>query len=349
MADHFIIRIDQKSLKWLLQQKISTPFQQFWLSKFMGFNYDIQYKSGKENLVTNALSRVPSAKIMCMSISLIQTYLFELIKDSYKLDAQLLIIIEKLRQNQHDYPFKLHNDLLIRHNKIVLGPDDNLEAKIIQWHHNTLEAGHSGRDLTLKRVNNLFYWKMMTNTVIKFVRSCVTCQASKYDTTVSPGLLQPSPMPEEVWLDISMDFMPGLPKSNGKDVILVVVDRLNKYAHFVALAHPYSAVTVAQAYLENIFKLYGWPQTIVSDRDAAFLSQFWRSLLTLHGNDVLFSSAYHPETDGQTEIVNRCLETYLRCMCCDNPHEWSSWLPLAEWWYNTHFHSATQLTPYEIV
>lgn len=130
---------------------------------------------------------------------------------------------------------------------------------------------------------------------------------------------------------------------------MVVVDRLSKYAHFIALAHPFSAIQVAQAYLDNVFKLHGWPKSIVSDRDAVFFSKFWKGLFSLHGIEFLLSSSYHPETDGQTEVVNRCLECYLRCMCGNQPKDWCLWLPLAEWWYNTHYHSSTQLTPYNIV
>lgn len=189
----------------------------------------------------------------------------------------------------------------------------------------------------------------MSKEIRQFVRTCTVCQASKYDPSASPGLLQPLPIPEEVWLDISMDFITGLPKSMSKDVIFVVVDRLSKYAHFIPLAHPFTAVDVAQAYLDHVFKLHGWPRSIVSDRDSVFLSQFWRGLFSLHGTEFLLSSAYHPQTDGQTEVVNRCLETYLRCMCGEHPKKWCQWLPLAEWWYNTHFHSSTQVTPYEVV
>ena len=85
------------------------------------------------------------------------------------------------------------------------------------------------------------------------------------------------------------------------------------------------------------------------DRDPIFLSSFWQSLFSVLGTELLLSSAYHPQTDGQSEVLNRCLEQYLRCMCLDSPNEWSKWLPLAEFWYNTTFHSATQLTPYEVL
>lgn len=163
--------------------------------------------------------------------------------------------------------------------------DQSLKDMIMQWHHSSPEGGHGGRDQTSKRIKALFYWPGMTNEIRFFVRNCTICQAAKYDTSANPGLLQPLPVPEEVWVDISMDFITGLPKSNGKEVIFVVVDRLSKYAHFVPLSHPFSAVQVAQAYLDNIFKLHGWPRSIVSDRDSIFLSQFWKSLFTLHGTD----------------------------------------------------------------
>lgn len=111
--------------------------------------------------------------------------------------------------------------------------------------------------MTIKRVKSLFYWKGLTKAVREFVRQCPVCQASKYDTAASPGLLQPLPIPQAVWIDISMDFITRLPKSGGFEVIFVVVDRLSKYSHFMALAHPFTALQVAQSYLDNVFKLHG--------------------------------------------------------------------------------------------
>ena len=146
-----------------------------------------------------------------------------------------------------------------------------------------------------------------------------------------------------------MDFVEGLPNSRGKDTIMVVVDRLSKYAHFLTLSHPFSAVTVAQLYFDNIFKLHGTPKTIVSDRDKVFTSQFWQELFRLQHTALHISTAYHPQSDGQTEVVNRGLEGYLRCMTGERPHDWSLWIPLAEWWYNSNWHSAIGVTPYEVV
>lgn len=189
----------------------------------------------------------------------------------------------------------------------------------------------------------------MTTDIQAFIRRCEVCQRCKYDNSAYPGIIQPLPIPEMIWTDISMDFIDGLPRSSGKTVILVVVDRLSKAAHCISLSHPYTAASVAQAFIDNVFKLHGFPRSIVSDRDAVFLSDFWKELFSLQGVALNYSSAYHPQSDGQSEVVDKCLETYLRCMCSDEPHLWSKWLHLAEFWYNTNFHTAIQMTPFDAV
>lgn len=348
-GQHFIIRTDQNSLKWLLQQKISTPFQQFWLSKLMGFNYEIQYKKGSENLAAEALSRVSGSEILCMAISVLDSNLHSLIQASYSLDINIQQLLGKLQSGLEVRHYTLVDSLIRKKGKILVGPDESLKISIMQWLHASSQGGHLGRDATLKRVKALFYWRGMSTMVSNFVRHCVVCQANKHETVASPGLLQPLPIPHEVWVDISMDFISGLPRSQGKEVIMVVVDRLSKYAHFITLSHPYSAIDVAQAYLDVVFRLHGWPRSIVSDRDPVFLNKFWQALFTIQGTDLLLSSAYNPQTDGQTEVVNKCIETFLRCMCSECRRDWSLWISLAEWWYNTNFHKSIQATPYEIV
>ena len=146
-----------------------------------------------------------------------------------------------------------------------------------------------------------------------------------------------------------MDFIESLPLSQGKTALLVVVDRLSKYAHFLPIAHPFTASQVAQLFLDNVYKLHGLPKSIVSDRDKVFMSLFWQSLFKMLQVQLKTSSAYHPQSDGQTEIVNKCLETYLRCMTSESPKDWLKWISLAEYWYNTNFHSAINTTPYEAV
>jgi len=203
--------------------------------------------------------------------------------------------------------------------------------------------------VTAKTVRSLFYWRGQQKHIRQHIRECSVCQRNKHENMASPGLLQPLPIPYAPFINISMDFVEGLPKSEGKDVILVVVDRFDKYAHCLALSHPYSAPMVAKMFMDNIYKLHGLPATITSDRDPVFLSRFWKEMFNIHGVDLHYSTAYHPQTDGQTEVVNKCIEHYLRCMTGDHPHQWAKRLSLAEWWYNTNYHSATKMTPYEVL
>lgn len=182
-----------------------------------------------------------------------------------------------------------------------------------------------------------------------YVHNFSVWQKNKNDISAKLGLLQMLPVPNGVWESISLDFIEGLPPSSGKHCILVVIDRFSKNAHLNALSHPYTALEVAQAFLDHVFKLQGFPKDIISDRDPTFLSEVWRELFRVQGVDLRHSTAHHPQTDRQTEATNKTLETYLRCMIADTPHSWSKWLPLAEWWYNTTYHSAIKCTPYDVI
>jgi hypothetical protein len=129
----------------------------------------------------------------------------------------------------------------------------------------------------------------------------------------------------------------------------VVIDKFSKYGHFIPLSHPYTAQTVAQLYVDNVYKLHGLPKVIISDKDKVFTSAFWQNLFKLTDTTLNMSSSYHPQTDGQTERLNQCMETYLRCMTQAAPQKWSKWISLAEFWYNTTFHSALGKSPFEVL
>jgi len=143
-----------------------------------------------------------------------------------------------------------------------------------------------------------------------------------------------------------MDFVEGLPPSNSYNTILVVVDCFTKFAHFIAIKHPFTAAHIARVILDIIVTLHGLPTSIVTDRDRIFVSAFWKELFKLYNINLQFSTAYHPQTDGQTERVNQCLEMYLRCAFYGSPKKWHSWLSLAQLWYNSSFHSSLKCSPF---
>jgi hypothetical protein len=148
---------------------------------------------------------------------------------------------------------------------------------------------------------------------------------------------------------VSLDFVEGLPKSSQFNCILVAVDKFSKFSHFIPLRHPFTSLSVAKLYLDNVYKLHGMPASLISDRDRIFTSTLWKELFGLAGVTLHTSSSYHPQMDGQTERVNQCMETFLRCFVNACPSKWSAWLSLAEFWYNTSMHSALGRSPFEVL
>jgi hypothetical protein len=233
--------------------------------------------------------------------------------------------------------------------RLYLSKQSNIKSTVLSELHATPTTGHSGFTKTYDRVKCSFFWDGMKQDIHNFIAKCEVCQRNKGETVKSTGTLQPLSIPPAIWKDISMGFITGLPKSGNKLVIMVVVDLLSKYSHFCALQHPFTASTVAQLFIDQVFKLHSMPHSIVYDRDPTFTSNFWQELFKLHGTQLHLNTNYHPQTDGQMEVVNNCLETYLRCFASEKQHQWAQWLPLAEWWYNTSYHTTTRMTPFEVV
>lgn len=347
----FTIKTDQEAIKHLLSQKITTLMQQKWLTKLLGYDYNIVYKKGKENVVADPLSRryegADHFQGESRAISIVIPQWQQEVKASWANDLAVQEILTKIAL----YPssvteFSLQDGDLRRQGKLVVRVDGELRTQIAKNLHGTSEGGHSGIQATIKRVKNIFWWPTLHQDIAKFVRSCEICQRCKGEHVPYPGLLQPIPILEQAWDIITMDFIESLPKSGGKDTILVVIDKYTKYCHLIALQHPFSASQVAQILLDNVFKLYGPPKILITDRDKIFTTAFWTELFKKLGSSSHLTSAYHPQSDGQSERLNQCVEMYLRCLTHQKPHQWHCWLPMAEWWYNTSHHSAINMTPY---
>ena len=135
----------------------------------------------------------------------------------------------------------------------------------------------------------------MKTDIENYIKQCQVCQHTKHSHQHPSGLLQPLPIPEGVWTALSMDFIEGLPKSEGYSIILVVVDRFTKFAHFIPVKHPYTALQIAQLFMDNIVKLHGLPKAFVTNKDIVSVSQFWKQLFKLYKVQLQFSTAYHPK------------------------------------------------------
>lgn len=192
----------------------------------------------------------------------------------------------------------------------------------MQYFHSSLLGGHAGSLRAFMRLASQFFWKGMHSEIHKFVQECIVCQQAKNLTTPPSGLLQSLPIPKQIWEEIAMDFICGLPNSKGFSVIMVVVDQLSKYDHFMLLNRDFSSITVAEVFIHSVLKLHRLPRSIVCDRDKVFTSHFWQHLFSKMGTSIQMSTAYHSQSDGQTEALNKCLETYLRCFTSVHHGNW---------------------------
>jgi hypothetical protein len=209
-------------------------------------------------------------------------------------------------------------------------------------------AGHKGTEKTLHHLRTDFHVPRARALVRDFVRACTVCQRNKSEHLNPAGLLQPLEVPSSIWSDIILDFIKGFLRVNGKTVILTVVDRFSKYAHFVPLGHSYFATTVAKAFFDNIVRLHGLPTSMVSDCDPVYTGHFRRELFKLSGTQLNFS-AFHPQSDGQSEATDRIITMYLRCLSSDIPRQWLQWLPWVEYCYNTTYQSSLRTLPFRVV
>ena len=188
--------------------------------------------------------------------------------------------------------------LFHKHRLVIPSQAAHLKSQIMQEFHASPIGGHSGFLRTYVRIASQFCWHGMKLDIKRFMQECLICQQAKTSHLHLAGLLNPLPIPHQVWEEVAMDFITHLPSSFGYSVIMVVIDRLSKYAHFAPLKANYTSQQVAEQFFHTVVKLHGLPQSIVSDRDKVFSSSFWNHLFKLQGTTLKMSSSYHPRTDG---------------------------------------------------
>jgi transposase InsO family protein len=220
-----------------------------------------------------------------------------------------------------------------------------LRETVLKAEHDSKVAGHWGTGKTVEIVGRNFHWPNMDDQIRQYVHQCDSCQRNKPSRHRRNGLLHPLELPNSLWSSISMDFITDLPESENCTTIWVVVDRFTKMAHFIPLKEK-TATYVARQFVTHIWKAHGLPDNILSDRDTAFTSKFWKEVTAFLGIQQRMSTAFHSQTDGQTERINQVLEAYLREYCNYEQNDWGELLPLAEYAYNNSFASVTGLSPF---
>ncbi len=319
--------------------------QRRWVEFLQEFSFEIKFRPGKENQAADALSR----RVVALAISLVNSTLPEEVQQIISDDeffGPLILEVQRQSNLKHleDYTFK-EGLLFFKKRLCVPGP---LRAQILKEAHEPPLATHPGYQKMFSSLKENFFWPRMKKDTLEFTKQCLVCQKVKAERIKIPGKLQPLDIPQMKWECISMDFITGLPKVAGNfDSIFVVVDKLTKVAHLIPTRTTASASDIAQLFVREIVRLHGVPARIISDRDVKFTSKFWRAMFQSLGALLNLSSAYHPETDGQTERVNQVIEDMLRSYCSQQPRLWLKFLPLVEFAYNSSHHQSLGTSPFK--
>jgi hypothetical protein len=256
-------------------------------------------------------------------------------------------VAELSKRRSRSDQVRVADGLLVRDGRILVPRDDSLRTRILVECHDSPLGGHLGVAKTSEQVKRRFYWFGMDDTVRRYVSTCDACQRNKPSQQAPMGLLQSLPIPAYPWQQVSMDLITSLPRSrSGRDAIVVFVDKLTKMVHYAATTTTVTAPQLATLFLHHVVRLHGVPQSILSDRDPRFTGHFWRALWSQLGTTLTMSSAYHPQTDGQTERANRTLEEMLRSRVNFEQSDWDDHLVAAELAFNNSVHASTGFTPF---
>ena len=287
-SKEFVIHTDHESLKHLKGQGKLNRRHAKWVEFIETFPYVIKYKQGKENIVADALSR-RYALVSTLNAKLLG---FEYVKELYANDDDFASVYGACEKAAFGKFYRL-DGYLFRENRLCV-PNSSMHELLVREAHGGGLMGHFGVRKTLDVLHEHFFWPKMKRDVERACARCITCRQAK-SRVLPHGLYTPLPLPSAPWVDISMDFVLGLPRSrNGRDSIFVVVDRFSKMAHFISCHKTDDATHIADLFFREIVRLHGVPRSIVSDRDVKFLSYFWKVLWGKLGTKLLFSTTCHP-------------------------------------------------------
>ncbi len=363
---HTTVVTDHKSLEFFTTQPHLNPRQARWMGLLAEYDHNIVHREGKLNVVADALSRRPDHQLAVLHLAARRIANQAQHDPSADLALDLSPFTQRVLEAAADDPRyqELVTAANATPNKTGYAVDSagllhytaggvdrvyipvGMRDAMLHEAHDALMSGHLGMDKTMERLARVAFWPHMERDVRHYVRTCDSCQRCKPSNLKPPGLLRPLPIPSQNWECIAMDFIVRLPMTAaGHDAILTVVDRLTKMAHFIPTTTTVTAEAAAKQFFAGVVRLHGLPKSIVSDRDSKFTSAFWKELFKLTGTSLDMSTARHPQTDGQSERMNRTLEEMLRAYAVEAP-QWDELLPALEFAYNDSAQDSTRHSPF---
>ncbi|GJR60313.1 reverse transcriptase domain-containing protein [Tanacetum coccineum] len=345
-----VIYTDYKSLQHIFDQKDLNMRQRRWIKLFSDYECEIRYHPGKANVAADALSRkerVKPRRVRAMAMT-IQSGMKVLILAAQKevfeqenLPSEQLNGLEQQMEKRDDGSLYFLDHIWVP----LVG---NVRITIMDKAHKSKYSVHPGADKMYYDLRDMYWWPGMKRDIATYVSKCLTCSKVKAEHQRPSGLLQQPEIPEWKWDKITMGFITKLSRSkNGHDTIWVIVDRLTKSAHFLAIREDYSTKRLARIYIDEIVARHGVPVSIISDRDGRFTSRCWQTVQKALGTRLDMSTAYHPQTDGKSERTFQTLEDMLRACVIDFGGSWDVHLPLAEFSYNNSYHSSIRCALFE--
>jgi hypothetical protein len=341
LGRNFLLMTDHCGLRYLFDQPNLNARQARWMALLSEFDFKIKHIKGKENRVADALSRsMKTIHVAAMSTS--ETEVKERIRNTQGTDPFVQTVTLYLQQEPTEVKYEGYQmtkgGLLTYRDRLYIPNCDDLKRFIMDELHKRPYTGHPGYQKMITATRKQFYWPGLKKDTTKYLARCIKCQQIKAEHRHPTGLLQPLPIPEWKWETISMDFITRLPNSTKQnDTIMVVVDKLRKSTHFIPVKSTYKVIDITQVFLKEVFRLHG------------ITSNFWKSLMAGLETKLLFSTAYHPQTDRQIERVNQILEDMLRMHVMHQPRKWEDYLPLVEFAYNNGYQASLKMSPFEVL
>jgi hypothetical protein len=299
MGMRFLLLTDNSEVKYLFNQPDLNVRKARWLSFLSEFEFEVRHIKGKEIKVVNTLSRRIHG-LFEMNVSRAESDLEGRIRTIGVDDENYTKIKIEIPNNTANSDLSINKKgLLWFKNRLYIPDSTGLKLTILDEVHKNPYFGHPGYQKMIATLRKLFYWPNMKGEIAEYLARCQDCQQVKAEHQHPAGLLHPLPVPEWKWETISLDFITGFPKTQKQnDFIMVVIDKINKSAHFIPIKSTIKAINIAEIFMKEIFRLHGIPKMVISDRDVKFTSAFWKELFAGLNTNLNFSTSYHPQMDG---------------------------------------------------